>query len=186
MLQQEVLELNDYFDPGELPEKEHKLLESSIVAKDKHDLPFENQCFSAMSKSGISMLTLMADDQSLLDPLKTLILNIEDQIRKYNIQDATLSSIQEADLLGVIDTMETLFHLSDFKHLQAKKNRLKRRLSEWAPSSYLIESALKDFFNTSAASSINEAAKKDAEKQAEKDRVRCVHIRRLIELKVFK
>tara|TARA_R110001592_G_scaffold177076_2_gene417323 strand:- start:133454 stop:134659 length:1206 start_codon:yes stop_codon:yes gene_type:complete len=163
MLQQEVLELNDYFDPGELPEKEHVLSGRSGVAKDKYDLPFQHQCFSAMRKSGISMLTLMADDQALLDPLKSLILNIEDQVRKYSIQDATLPTIQEADLLGVIDTMETLFHLSDLKHLQAKKNRLKRRLSEWAPSSYLIERALKDFFNTSASSSINQATKKKIE-----------------------
>jgi RNA polymerase nonessential primary-like sigma factor len=163
MLQQEVLELHEQLDQNDFPEKGIKFLDNSGTVKYKNDLPFEDQCFSAMRKSGISMLLVMSDDPILLDPLKSLILNIEDQILKYNIQDAQFSPAKDIDLLGVIDALETLWYLSDFKNLDAKKNRLKRRLSEWAPSSYLIENAIREYCHSNAASLINKVTKKKLE-----------------------
>ncbi|MFT6904651.1 MAG: RNA polymerase nonessential primary-like sigma factor [Oleiphilaceae bacterium] len=163
MLQQEVLELHELFDHNDVPEKGLKLLNNLGKAKDKYDLPFEDQCFAAIRKSGISMLLVMSDDPTLLDPLKNLILNVEEQILKYNIQDSQLLPAKEIDLLGLIDTLETLWYISDFKGFNAKKNRLKRRLSDWAPASYLIENAIRDYCNSNAVSLINKEIKKKLE-----------------------
>ena len=105
MLQQEVLELHDqnYFS-----EKASKLENNSALVKDKYSFSFEDQYFSVMRKSGLSMLLVMADDPVLLDPLKNLVLNVEDQINKYNITDSQFLPAKEIDLLGLIDTLETL------------------------------------------------------------------------------
>jgi RNA polymerase sigma factor (sigma-70 family) len=83
-------------------------------------------------------------------------LNVEDQIRKYNIHDSFSVCSQDLDLFGLIDTLETLYYVSDYRQYDLKKNKLKRRLSEWAPATYLIEAALKDLLESSLMPDVSE------------------------------
>lgn len=124
--------------------------DSSEQASSKLTLPFESQCFASIRSSGLSMLVVFAENGSLLEPLKHIVLSVEEEIRKYNIQDSQMVSAESIDLFGCIDALDIAFYLGDEKLVQHKANRLKRKLAEWAPSSYLIESALNDFLRSAS------------------------------------
>ena len=156
MLQQEVLKRD-----GDLELDIYSDLQQSTIGNpesllEKADIAFKDHAFLDMRKSGLLILISMADDYSLLETLKSLILNVEDQIRKYNIHDSFSVCSQDLDLFGLIDTLETLYYVSDYRQYDLKKNKLKRRLSEWAPASYLIEAALKDLLESSLMPDVSE------------------------------
>ncbi len=156
MLQQEVLKRD-----GDLELDIYSDLQQSTIGNpesllEKTDIAFKDHAFLDMRKSGLLILISMADDYSLLETLKSLILNVEDQIRKYNIHDSFSVCSQDLDLFGLIDTLETLYYVSDYRQYDLKKNKLKRRLSEWAPASYLIEAALKDLLESSLMPDVSE------------------------------
>jgi len=156
MLQQEVLKRD-----GDLELDIYSDLQQSTIGNpesllEKADIAFKDHAFLDMRKSGLLILISMADDYSLLETLKSLILNVEDQIRKYNIHDSFSVCSQDLDLFGLIDTLETLYYVSDYRQYDLKKNKLKRRLSEWAPATYLIEAALKDLLESSLMPDVSE------------------------------
>lgn len=165
MLQQEVLKRD-----GDLELDIYSDLQQSTIGNpesllEKADIAFKDHAFLDMRKSGLLILISMADDYSLLETLKSLILNVEDQIRKYNIHDSFSVCSQDLDLFGLIDTLETLYYVSDYRQYDLKKNKLKRRLSEWAPATYLIEAALKDLLESSLMPDVSEDSLSKLESQ---------------------
>lgn len=174
--------LNEAYSNLAIPKKLSKFAEGSFTANaDKLAFPFEEQCFNAMRSSGLAMLGIFADERSLLDPLKNLVLSVEEEIRKYNIQESKAICADEIDLFGSIDSLETVFYLSEQKQIQIKKNRLKRRLAEWAPSTYLIESALSDFIASEETSLIDPLIVKKLESSR---LAYCAHRNRMVQANI--
>ena len=113
------------------------------------DFQVEERLFDNMRSSGLSVLLIFADEPSLSEALKSIILDIEEDLDKYHAVDSGRLSAESLDLLGTIDAVETMFYIGDKRHLIAKRNRLKRRLSEWSPPTYLIINCLNAFLASS-------------------------------------
>ena len=112
------------------------------------DHQVEERLFNHMRTSGLSALLIFADHQSLIEPLKNIILEIEEELHKYHPVDETRTTANDLDLFGAIDALETLIYIADFNKIFSKTNRLKRRLSEWAPPTYLIINSLNKFIKS--------------------------------------
>tara|TARA_R110001599_G_scaffold19691_4_gene75193 strand:- start:448 stop:1680 length:1233 start_codon:yes stop_codon:yes gene_type:complete len=112
----------------------------------------DERLFNSMRYSGLSALFIFADDCVLLETLKTIILDIEVELQKYHSVDNARLPASDLDLFGAIDALEVVTYVGETNQITHKKNRLKRRLSEWSPPTYLIINSLNNFL---ASSSIN-------------------------------
>lgn len=145
-------------DPESQRSSRHNISLESVEAKtvtERLDFPFEQNCFIGMRRCGLAILLILAEEYPLLELLKSVILSVEDQINRYATDDFNSPTSEDLDLFGLIDTQETLFYLGDYRQYEQRKNKLKRRLAEWAPSTYLIQSALEHSLNSDASPALN-------------------------------
>jgi RNA polymerase sigma factor (sigma-70 family) len=123
----------------------------------KLDFQVEKRLFNGMYSSGLSVLLIFADNPVLLEALKNIILDIEDELHKYHAHDNNCSSASDLDLFGAIDALEMLTYLGENHLILSKKNRLKRRLSEWSPPTYLIINKLNKFLASPSISLVEDS-----------------------------
>jgi len=136
----------------ELPDSSNNLTSSSKRTEAKGinlDYQVEERLFDSMRSSGLSALLVFADEPTLIETLKSMVLDIEEDLDKYHAVDEDRSSAADLDLLGAIDALESVLYVNDIRHISSKINRLKRRLSEWAPPTYLIINNLNKFLASS-------------------------------------
>lgn len=109
----------------------------------------EKYHFKSMRSGGLSALFVLVDNIDLLDVLKNIILDLEDELYKYHALDDTRLSASDLGVFTAIDALEVVAYLGEREQFFQKKNRLKRRLSEWSPPTYLIINSLNKFLASS-------------------------------------
>jgi len=117
----------------------------------------EKRLFADMRTCGFSVLLQLLDSSEGIEILKNLVVDVEEEAAKYNAQEASRDSLKDLDIPGAIDALETVSYVGELKQIHLKKQRLKRRLSEWAPASYLVVNALNKVLDSAAPGSLEPA-----------------------------
>jgi RNA polymerase nonessential primary-like sigma factor len=98
----------------------------------------EKDRYRRMSRAALSQLLALTDHEATLTELRDLVIEIEEEVRKYESKNSVRHDAYSLNLLGLIDELELLMHLQDERDLKDRKNKLHRRLSEWNPPRYLV------------------------------------------------
>ena len=118
---------------------------NGYLAKERNESAswhFEKQIFADMRSSGFSLLLQLVETENGLELLKTLVQEIEYELLKYHAQESTAEGLRKPDIQGAIDALETVSFVREMRQVHVKKQRLKRRLAEWAPPAYLVVNVL--------------------------------------------
>ena len=134
-----------------IPAQNQEQAESSLfkTRTEAPSLQLEKRLFANMRSAGLNMLLQLLESSDGIEILKTLVLDVEAEVAKHHSQEKNATqetrqfSLADLDILGSIDMLETLAYVGDLRQVHLKKQRLKRRLSEWSPASYLVVNELK-------------------------------------------
>ena len=156
---EKLLSLDLVSAQGTLPDlvaQDHEQAECSLfkTRTETPSLHLEKRLFANMRSAGLSMLLQLLESAEGIDILKTLVLDVEAEVAKHHSQEKSATqeaqqfSLEDLDILGAIDTLETVAYVGDLRQVHLKKQRLKRRLSEWSPAAYLVVNVLKKVLDT--------------------------------------
>jgi RNA polymerase sigma factor (sigma-70 family) len=110
--------------------------------QDVPSLQLEKRLFANMRTSGFSLLVQLVDSMQGVELLKNLVVDVEEELLKYHTQDMPRPDLVTLDIPGAIDALETVTFVGDLRQVHLKRQRLKRRLAEWSPASYLVVNAV--------------------------------------------
>jgi RNA polymerase sigma factor (sigma-70 family) len=138
--------LHGFESNTQLPVKSELVCPSSVVSEPvliggQTSMRLEKRVFADMRSAGFSLLLHLLDAESGIELLKNLVSDIELELLKYHAGN-TRPDLASLNIPGAIDAMETAVFVGDLKQIRQKKQRLTRRLVDWAPPSYLIVNAV--------------------------------------------
>jgi RNA polymerase sigma factor (sigma-70 family) len=105
--------------------------------------PDELECWKTLERCTARLLLACTESPAGLELLKQLLEDISSETPRYRGEPSG-ETAEDLNLSGLIDELETLFHLDSGQVPTRRRHRLNSRLLRWAPPRHLVLSRLAD------------------------------------------
>ena len=102
----------------------------------------EREIFRNMQSHSLALFAILANSDKGMGYLIEIIIEMLDERNTVASNESSLNDFSAADILSLIDEIETMLYVNDRTSIRFRKRKLLAKIADWAPPAFLVISKL--------------------------------------------
>ena len=111
---------------------------TNISSHDLLAVSGEREIFRNMQSHSLALFAILANSDKGMNYLIEIITEMLDERNTVASNESSLNEFDAAEILSLIDEIETIFYVNDQPSLRFKKRKLLAKIAAWGPPAYLV------------------------------------------------